>query len=379
MISAEHFIDLAAERGFTLYSGVPCSYLKPLINCVITNNRIRYIPAANEGDAVAITAGAELGGLRGVAMMQNSGLGNAVNPLTSLTHTLRIPVLLIITLRGEVGGPADEPQHGLMGPITTNMLELMRIPWAYFPTEEVESGPILDRAVNYMDKENRPYALVMKKGSVHAWPAPPPLPIRTLQHQAIPLMMEPTVHRHDILAILQQHSRSSDVLLATTGYTGRELFALDDRKNQLYMVGSMGCISSLALGLALAQPQRRVIAIDGDGSLIMRMGTLATIGHQRPDNLLHLMLDNTCYESTGGQHTVSGSLDFCSIAGACGYPYIHRSNRPEQLAGFLQTHTGGLSMVHIPILPGTLETLPRPDVTPSQVARRLRDYLAVHP
>nr|VFJ68442.1 MAG: phosphonopyruvate decarboxylase [Candidatus Kentron sp. FW] len=379
MISAEHFIDLAAERGFTLYSGVPCSYLQPLINCVIANNRIRYIPAANEGDAVSIVAGAQLGGLRGVAMMQNSGLGNAVNPLTSLTHTLQIPVLLIITLRGEVGGPADEPQHGLMGPITTNILESMRIPWEYFPTEEVELGRVLDRAVTYMDKENRPHALVMRKGSVHVWPSPPPLPIRVPSHGTVPPMMEPTVHRHDMLSILQRHSRSSDVLLATTGYTGRELFALDDREDQLYMVGSMGCISSLALGLAMAQPQRRVVAIDGDGSLIMRMGTLATIGYQRPDNLLHLVLDNTCYESTGGQHTVSGSLDFCRLAGACGYPHTHRLNRPEQLASLLQTHTGGLAMVHIPILPGTLETLPRPDVTPSQVARRLRGYLAVRP
>nr|VFK09768.1 MAG: phosphonopyruvate decarboxylase [Candidatus Kentron sp. LPFa]VFK25994.1 MAG: phosphonopyruvate decarboxylase [Candidatus Kentron sp. LPFa] len=379
MISAEHFIDRAAERGFALYSGVPCSYIKPLINCVIASNRIRYIPATNEGDAVAIAVGAELGGIRGVAMMQNSGLGNAVNPLTSLTHTLRIPVLLIITLRGEVGGPADEPQHGLMGPITTTMLESMRIPWEYFPTEQAELGLILDRAAAHMDRENRPYALVMKKGTVHSWPAPPPLPTRTPQYRAVSPMMEPVVHRHDMLATLQRHSRPGDVFLATTGYTGRELFALDDRDNQLYMVGSMGCISSLALGLALAQPQRRIVAIDGDGALIMRMGTLATIGHQCPDNLLHLVLDNTCYESTGGQYTVSGSLDFCRIAGACGYPHTHRLNQPEQLASFLRDYAEGLALIHIPILPGTVESLPRPNLTPSQVARRLRDYLGTCP
>ncbi|VFM96378.1 MAG: phosphonopyruvate decarboxylase [Candidatus Kentron sp. G] len=126
MISAETFIHLAAERGFSLYTGVPCSYLKPLIDRVIADDRSHYVPAANEGDAVAIAAGAELGGMRGIAMMQNSGLGNAVNPLTSLTHTLRIPVLLIITLRGEPGGPEDEPQHELMGAITTAMLESMQ-------------------------------------------------------------------------------------------------------------------------------------------------------------------------------------------------------------------------------------------------------------
>nr|VFJ99450.1 MAG: phosphonopyruvate decarboxylase [Candidatus Kentron sp. LFY] len=375
MISAEHFIDLADERGIRIYTGVPCSYLKPLINGVITNDRVRYIPAANEGDAVAIAAGAELGGLRSVAMMQNSGLGNAVNPLTSLTHTLRIPILLIITLRGEVGGPVDEPQHELMGAITTTMLESMRIPWEYFPTEETGLRQLLNRAVAHMDKENRPYALVMRKGTVQASPTPPPLPMKPLPPRMSLPMLEPIVHRRDMLTILQRYCRPSDVLAATTGYTGRELFALDDRENQLYMVGSMGCISSLALGLALAQPQRRVLAVDGDGSLIMRMGSLATIGHQRPDNLVHLVLDNTCYESTGGQRTVSASLDFCRIAGACGYPHSYRLNLPKQLASFLETHVGGLALVHIPILSGTLEALPRPNVTPRQIAQRLRHYL----
>ena len=133
MIEARAFIEAARERGFGLYTGVPCSYLKPFINYVIDSDQLRYVGAANEGDAVAIGAGAQLAGTRSVVMFQNSGLGNAVNPLTSLTYTFRIPVLLIPTLRGEPGGPADEPQHELMGAVTTDMLDLMNIQWEYFP------------------------------------------------------------------------------------------------------------------------------------------------------------------------------------------------------------------------------------------------------
>ena len=140
MIQAETFVQAASDHGFNLWTGVPCSYLTPFINYVIDDQSSRYVVAANEGDAVAIAAGASLAGGRAIAMFQNSGLGNAVSPLTSLTHVFQIPVLLIVTLRGEPGGPADEPQHGLMGSITTRLLELMEIPWAYFPTDVAAVG-----------------------------------------------------------------------------------------------------------------------------------------------------------------------------------------------------------------------------------------------
>src|SRR5262245_30404920 len=152
--------------GFTLYTGVPCSYVKPFINYVIDAPDLSYIGAANEGDAVAIATGAELGGKRAIAMMQNSGLGNAVSPLTSLNAIFRIPTLLIVTLRGEPGGPKDEPQHELMGQITPKMLELMNVGWSFFPTEEKEVGAALEKALAHMAKTELPYAFVMKKDSV---------------------------------------------------------------------------------------------------------------------------------------------------------------------------------------------------------------------
>src|ERR1700710_1943976 len=168
MIEAAQFVEAARERGFDWYAGVPCSYLTPFINYVLQDPSLHYVSAANEGDAVALIAGVTLGarnGRRGVTMMQNSGLGNAVSPLTSLTWTFRLPQLLIVTWRGQPG-VADEPQHALMGPVTPAMLDTMEIPWELFPTEAEAIGPALDRATVHMDSTGRPYALVMQKGSV---------------------------------------------------------------------------------------------------------------------------------------------------------------------------------------------------------------------
>lgn len=376
MIRAQAFLQRARERGFRIYTGVPCSYLKPFINYVIDSDDLRYVGAANEGDAVAIGAGAELGGMRSAVMFQNSGLGNAVNPLSSLTWTFRLPVLLIPTLRGEPGGAPDEPQHELMGAITTRMLEALEIPWEHFPGEEAELGPALDRALDHMESERRPYALVMRKDTVAAHPLrrkpePRPLP-------AAPQRMgsaDPIGTRAEVLKTVQACARQRDVLLATTGYTGRELCALDDRPNQLYMVGSMGCAASLALGLALARPDLRVVALDGDGAALMRLGSLATVGYERPTNLLHVLLDNQLHESTGGQSTVSHSIDFCAIASACGYSRALRAASRDELARALAATEPGPLFVHAPISPGVMADLPRPKLAPAEVAARLSAHM----
>ena len=166
MIQPSSFMHQARERGFRLFTGVPCSYLEPFINYVLDAPEMEYVGAANEGDAVAIAAGADLAGRRSVVMFQNSGLGNAVNPLTSLNAPFRIPALLIVTWRGEPGGAPDEPQHELMGQITPRALDLLGIRWGFFPTSEAEVAPALDRAVAHMDQTRLPFALVMRKDSV---------------------------------------------------------------------------------------------------------------------------------------------------------------------------------------------------------------------
>ena len=164
------------------------------------------------------------------------------------------------------------------------------------------------------------------------------------------------------------------MLVATTGYTGRELYANDDRPNQFYMVGSMGCAVSVGLGLAVARPERRIVVLDGDGAALMRLGALATVGYERPVNLVHVLLDNGVHESTGGQATVSRSIDFGGLAAACGYTRVKRVTQPAKLAAILERPATELTFVHVPILPGVPE-LPRPSITPAAVAARLRAHL----
>jgi phosphonopyruvate decarboxylase len=369
------FVAAALQRGLGLYTGVPCSYLTPFINHAINAGELRYIAAANEGDAVAIAAGAELGGRPAVVMFQNSGLGNAVNPLTSLTWTFRIPVLLIVTWRGEPGGHADEPQHELMGAITPPLLELMGIPWSLFPAKESEVGPALDRAMAHLHNERRPYALVMRKGSVadtRLSPSPrraAPQPVAAMSRPA------PREQRGAVLAAIRAAAGERDLLVATTGYTGRELYALGDTANQFYMVGSMGCAASVALGLAVARPDRRVIAIDGDGAVLMRLGALATIGAEAPPNLVHVLIDNGQHESTGGQATVSPGVDFCAIAAGAGYPAARAVGHAADVQALLADRAPGLRFLHVPVLPGVPAGLPRPAMAPAAVAERLRAWL----
>ena len=376
MATAAAFVRAARERGLRLFTGVPCSYLKPFIDYVIDSPDLRYVPAANEGDAVAIAAGSELGGAPGVVMLQNSGLGNAVNPLTSLTATFRIPLLLVPTLRGEPGGAPDEPQHELMGAITTRLLDLLEVPWELFPSDDRHVPAALDRATTHMREHRTPYALVMRKDTVepHALAAVPEE--RPPRAPALPPAAAPFATRREVLELVRRHAGPADVLVATTGYTGRELAALGEDPRQLYVVGSMGCASSLGLGLALARPDVRVIVLDGDGAALMRLGAWSVIGYERPANLVHLVLDNGRHESTGGQATVSRSVDLCGVAAACGYPRVARPASLDQLALFLDGARGELAFAHVPIHRGTTRDLPRPTVRPPEVAERLRTHLA---
>ncbi|MBF0382869.1 MAG: phosphonopyruvate decarboxylase [Magnetococcales bacterium] len=382
MIESGLFIQEAGKRNFRLFTGVPCSYLKPLINHVIDSDEVRYVGAANEGDAIAIASGTQLGGMRGVAIFQNSGLGNAVNPLSSLNNTFRIPILLIITLRGDPQGSGDEPQHVLMGTITTKMLELLDIQWEYFPTEPENVAKVLDRAVAAMEKTQLPYALVMRKNSVkpHELQSKPKVQPPVLPREHIPWNTVAEATRSEMLRVVVEHgSTEPEILLATTGYCSRELYTFGNRENHLYMVGSMGCVSSFGLGLALSLPQHRIVVLDGDGAALMRMGSLATIGYQRTPNLVHVLFDNEIHESTGGQSTISHSIDFCAIAHACGYPQVEKTTSPGELGTLLNRTQGALSFIHVKTKPGVMEDLPRPSITPAQVAVRLGNFIKSSP
>ena len=379
MIEASKFVGPAKRLGFDFWAGVPCSYLTPFINYTIGDTELTYLSSANEGDAVAAATGAALGGHRSVAMMQNSGLGNAVSPLSSLNHVFRIPLLLIITLRGEPGKP-DEPQHELMGQITPNLLETMRIPWSWFPDREEDVEDVLQTAIAHMDSIGRPYALIMKKGMV----APYPL-AQVSEFKKTNVSSDEGINneefgqpsRHDVLQELVACTLPEEtVLIASTGFNGRELYAIEDRPNQLYMVGSMGCAASLGLGLSLVRPDRKVIVIDGDGATLMRMGNIATVGAYGGDNFYHLLLDNRVHESTGGQATVSSAIDFQAVALACGYKKVLCLEQGSGgLESFLQTKAP--AFMYVVTSRGVPEDLPRPSVKPPEVARRLMKHLGV--
>ena len=382
MIEARDFVEAARERGFHWYAGVPCSYLTPFINYVLQDKSLRYLSMANEGDAVALIAGVTLGGAhRGVTMMQNSGLGNAVSPLTSLTWTFRLPQLLIVTWRGQPG-TADEPQHALMGPITPQLLELMQIPWELFPAERSAIAPALERAVRHMEQSGRPYALVMPKGTVADFPllqapgAAASAPRCPPEVGAVVAETARPTRQQALQEVLKHTAQASSVVLASTGFCGRELYALDDRPNHLYMVGSMGCVTSLALGLALARPDLRVIAIDGDGAALMRMGNFATLGAYGPANLWHLLLDNGVHDSTGGQASVAAHVSFAAIAAACGYASALQTSDLARIGAWLEAPAaGGARFACLATRPGTRAGLARPTQTPVAVRERLLRHL----
>jgi len=379
VIEASQFTGPAKRLGFDFWAGVPCSFLTPFINYTIGDPELSYISSANEGDSVATASGAALGGRRSVAMMQNSGLGNAVSPLTSLNHVFRIPILLIVTLRGEPGKP-DEPQHELMGEITADLLETMRIPWGWFPDRAEDVEPALQRAVEHMDTTGRPYALVMKKGSVAPYPLTKrPGSVKSPQKAALPTKtstQQASSRQEALRQLVADSDVSSTILIASTGFNGRELYAIEDRPNQLYMVGSMGCAASLGLGLSLARPDRKVVVIDGDGAVLMRMGNMATVGLYGGDNFFHLLLDNQVHESTGGQATVASAVDFQAVANACGYRSISAvPASPRGLTDFLDAK--GPAFMRIETRQGVPEGLPRPSVKPADIARRLMQHMGV--
>jgi phosphonopyruvate decarboxylase len=379
MITAAHFIEEARGRGFDFFTGVPCSFLTPLINGVLNHPTLRYVGATSEGEAVALAAGAWLAGRQPVVMCQNSGLGNIVNPVTSLNAPFRIPALLITTWRGHPG-IHDEPQHQVMGQITQDLLSLIGIRHAPFPTTADALLSALDLAVDWVQVRELPCALVMEKGNVAEEPLavrqPPCLTPGQRWADDAASSSEPPPSRASILQQLLDDTDDLTAIIATTGKCGRELFTLADRPQHLYLVGSMGGASAVGLGVAL-NTTKRVIVLDGDGAALMKLGNAATIGACRPANLLHIVLDNGVHDSTGGQPTVSASVDFAAVALACGYRYAATCRARAGFGAALRRamNQDGPTLLHVHIAPGSLDRLGRPTVAPADVARRFRAFV----
>lgn len=374
MISTSQFGDELKRKGYTFYSGVPCSFLKYLINYAI--NECDYVMAANEGDAIATASGAYLGGKKSVVLMQNSGLTNATSPLTSLNYTFQIPVLGFVSLRGEPG-LNDEPQHELMGQITEQMLSLMKIEWAYLSQDSSQAKSQLKAAHDCVVK-GQTFFFIVKKNTFDEVVLRNQNPVK-LKNESVIKSSNNSIYppRRKALEILSRSADKHTILLATTGKTGRELFEVADLDNNLYMVGSMGCISSLGLGLAMAKPDKKIIVIDGDGSALMRMGAFATNAYYRPQNMLHILLDNNTHDSTGGQSTVSHNIDFVDHAASMCYPTAIAVSNLEELGDSISKWLkhSRLTFIHLRIAKGSTKGLGRPTIKPVEVKARIMKFI----
>lgn len=377
MISSGQFLALLVGRGVTEVTGVPCSYLTPLINRVASGDAVPYVRATQEGEALAIASGCWLAGATTAVIAQNSGLGNMVNPLTSLNHPARIPVPLILTWRGEPGRP-DEPQHQLLGQIMLSLLSLVETETVILPDEPDAVDQALASGWEAMERSALPCAFIMRQGFHPGEPIsepPPPVPAAAeiVNYGAVAGML-PT--RMSALECLVGALPEEAAVISTTGKTSRELFVLADRPQQFYLVGAMGSASAVGLGVA-RHTRRTVVVIDGDGAALMRLGTFATIGAHAPANLVHVLLDNQVHDSTGGQRTLSTQVDWPAIAAACGYARVYCCDDLSGFADALKSAqaSGGPAFIRLPISPGSLANLPRPDVHPADVARRFRDFV----
>jgi len=372
MIDAAHVVSCLCEHGFGPYLGVPCTTLRPLLAGILSSTNF-FIATPNEGDAIGIAAGAYLAGRNPVVVSQNSGIGNMMGALTSLMYTFRLPVLLIISWRGEPGH-ADEPQHELMGQITCRSLDLLGVRHIPFPSTLDELRDGVETSAQYMKSHSLPFAVVLSPG-VMSFQGEEKMtlrgssPLGTTQHfHAEPARMK----RIHAIETIMAHVGSSDLVVSTTGLTSRELYNCCDRPGNFYVFGSMGSASMIGLGIALHYARGKVIVLDGDGAALMRLQTLASIGHYHPSDFIHVVLDNARYDSTGGQPTISPTVHFAELAQACSYASSVTLARQEDLDAVLChcMKNPGPHFIHVKLLEGNEGKLGRPALTPLAIRDR---------
>ena len=347
MIQPKDFIERLRAVGVDFFAGVPDSLLKNLCAYITDNvSRENNIIAANEGGAVALAAGYHLAtGKTGCVYMQNSGEGNAVNPLLSLmdADVYRMPLLLVIGWRGEPG-VHDEPQHVKQGKVTLSLLDAMGIPYAVLDENWEEQ---VDEALRVISETNGIYALIVRKGTFEEY---------KLQHQ---VASDWALGREEAIKIVVDKLREDDIVVSTTGMISRELFEYREAKHQghahdFLTVGSMGHASQIALGIALQKPERRVVVFDGDGALLMHMGGMAIIGG--------------AHDSVGGQPTVGQKIDVEAIAKAVGYAdVISVDSQMSLMAAMNHVNCAvidGVSLISVNVRKGNRKDLGRPTTTP---------------
>lgn len=373
MISPKFFVDKLGELGIDFFAGVPDSLLKNICAYISDNMDEQHnIIAANEGGAVGLAAGYHLAtGRVGCVYMQNSGEGNVINPLASLTdkEVYNIPVLLLIGWRGRPG-VHDEPQHVKQGKITTGLLNTMGINYDVLSKDEEMAAKQIEKAVEIMNRTNEVYALVVEKDTFDT---------HVLQNvEKNDLVMS----REEAIAAVASAMDACDAAVGTTGMISRELFEYRERAGEgherdFLTVGAMGHASQIALGIAMMKPERRVWCFDGDGASIMHMGSMAIVSSKCPGNYVHVIFNNGAHDSVGGQPTVGLRIDFPAVAKAVGYKYALSVDDRAGLDEALSSINGmeGPVLLEVKVKKGNRKDLGRPTTTPIQNKEALMEFL----
>ncbi len=373
MIQPSFFIDKLRSYDIDFFAGVPDSLLKNICACISDNiDSAHSIITANEGGAIALAAGYHLATNKiGCVYMQNSGQGNIINPLASLTdrEVYNIPTLLLIGWRGKPG-EHDEPQHIKQGKITTGLLNTMGINYDVLSKDEDKAAKQIDKAVKTMKATNEVYALIVEKDTFESY---------TLKRDIVNSL---SLTREDAIKIVAASADEHDVIISSTGMISRELFEYREGSHQghekeFLTVGSMGHASQMALGVALAKPNRIVWCFDGDGAALMHMGSMAIVADASPKNYIHIIYNNGAHDSVGGQPTVGLKIDICSVAKALGYKHVYATNNKVELENILEEikKKDGPILLEVKVKKGNRKDLGRPTTTPIQNKESLMSFL----
>lgn len=363
MLSPEYLLESFLAEGVNMVTGVPDSLLAPFCSCLIDRlDRKQHVVAANEGNAVALALGHFLGtGRPALVYMQNSGIGNAVNPLLSLAdrEVYAVPMVLVIGWRGKPG-QRDEPQHVKQGRVLPDLLEAMEIPWFALDAKSEDLAEVVSKSCKLTMQLGQPVAILVSPETFS--------PYQSIQNRR---SEEPSLSREKALHAVMAGLPTNSLVVATTGKISRELYeyrAATENINSLdfLTVGGMGHASSIAMGLAASQVGRRVVCLDGDGAALMHMGAMAIIGQSGLSNLIHVVLNNGAHDSVGGQPTVGWALDWVAIARSCGY---RKAVQVSEIENILETvrsflHGDGPVFLEILVKRGARSELGRPKESP---------------
>jgi len=363
MVTPGKFVASLTENNLGPFIGVPCSILAPLISYILDNpSAIEYINPANEAHALGLASGYYLGtGKVPVVFLQNSGLGNIINPLTSLNQIYKIPAFLLITWRGSDGRGSDAPEHDIMGRDLEDFLRVCHLPHRVL-TEGGYQDEIAGLA-GIATREEVPVVAVVKEGFFVA------------DQPSDKIGAEGGFTRYEAIGIIKE-SLKGFTFLSTTGYTSRESFTVEDSLD-FYMVGSMGLVSAIGCGVALAKEDARIAVLDGDGAILMHLGLVPFIGSRQPKNLFHFVLDNQVYASTQGQPTVARSTQFDQIALSSGYRNAYKVSSGPELRGLLESvkDSEGPALVWVRVDPQNQGGTGRVTHSPEEIKKRFIEGL----